>query len=95
MVPVMSMDICNNNPETGDKSGYYHINDNQQQWTYCNMTPADDDFISGVGGGWRIVNINISAGNDCPGEWRKATQSGVSFSSVQFVLSSASLSTVE
>ena len=41
------------------------------------------DFIStcaGVGGGWRrIANIDISAGNDCPGEWRKATQSGVSF----------------
>ena len=41
------------------------------------------DFIStcaGVGGGWRrIVNFNISAGDDCPGEWRKATQSGVSF----------------
>ena len=29
-----------------------------------------------MGGGWRrIVNINISAGDDCPGEWRKATQS--------------------
>ena len=71
-----------NNPETDDKSGYYHINDNQ--WTYCNMTRiANGDFIStcaGVGGGWRrIVNINISAGDDCPGEWRKATQSGVSF----------------
>ena len=41
------------------------------------------DFIStcaSVGEGWRrIVNINISAGDDCPGEWRKATQSGVSF----------------
>ena len=41
------------------------------------------DFIStcaGMGEGWRrIVNINISAGDDCPGEWRKATQSGVSF----------------
>ena len=75
-------DIYNNNPETGDKSGYYRINNNQ--WTYCNMTAlADDNFIStcaGVGGGWRrIVNINISAGDDCPGEWRKATQSNVSF----------------
>ena len=44
---------------------------------------ANGGFIStcaGVGGGWRrIVNINISAGDDCPGEWRKATQSGVSF----------------
>ena len=72
-------DIYNkNNPETGDKSGYYHINGNQ--WTYCDMTEiaiASGDFIStcaGVGGGWRrIVNINISAGDDCPGEWWKAT----------------------
>ena len=75
-------DIYNNNPETVDKSGYYRIN--ESQWTYCNMTPTDNgDFIStcaGVGGGWRrIANIDISAGDDCPGEWRKATQSGVSF----------------
>ena len=35
---------------------------------------------AGVGGGWRrIANINISAGDDCPGEWRKATRSDVSF----------------
>ena len=27
-------DIYNNNPETGDKLGYYRIND---KWTYCNM----------------------------------------------------------
>ena len=76
-------DIYNNNLETGDKSGYYRIN--ESQWTYCNMTAiaTNGDFIStcaGVGGGWRrIANIDISAGNDCPGEWRKATQSGVSF----------------
>ena len=69
--------------KTGDKSGYYRINYNQ--WTYCNMTTItiSGDFIStcaGVGGGWRrIANIDISAGNNCPGEWRKATQSGVSF----------------
>ena len=76
-------DIYNNNPEVCDKSGYYRINDTQ--WTYCNMTAiaiANGDFIStcaGVGGGWRrIANIDISAGDDCPGEWRKATQSGVS-----------------
>ena len=54
----------------------YHIN--EKQWTYCNMTMVSiDDFISrcaGVGGGWKkIVNINIDAGDDCPGEWRKAT----------------------
>ena len=76
-------DIYNSNPETDDKSGYYRIS--ESQWTYCNMTgiAANGDFIStcaGVGGGWRrIVNINIIAGDDCPGEWRKATQSGVSF----------------
>ena len=44
---------------------------------------ANSGFVAtyaGVGGGWRrIVNINISAGDDCPGEWRKATQSNVSF----------------
>ena len=94
-------DIYNNNPETGDKSGYYRINDNQ--WTYCNMSAlANSDFIStcaGVGGGWRrIVNINISAGDDCPGEWRKATQSGVSFCRVanddgEYTCSSANFST--
>ena len=51
---------------------------------------ANGDFIStctGVGGGWRrIVNINISAGDDCPGEWRKATYSNVSFCRVTSVL---------
>ena len=72
--------IYTNFPETQNKSGYYRIKEkNNYQWTYCNMTV----FIStcaGVGGGWRrIVNINISAEDDCPGEWRKATQSGVSF----------------
>ena len=62
---------------------------------------ANGDFIStcaDVGGGWRrIVNINISAGDDCPGEWRKATQSGVSLCRVAsdgtFTCSSASFST--
>ena len=59
------------------------------------------NFIStcaGVGGGWRrIVNINISAGDDCPGEWRKATQSDVSFCRVasdgSYTCSSANFST--
>ena len=57
------------------------------QWTYYNMTTItiSGDFIctctcAGVGGGWRrIANIDISAGDDCLGEWRKATQSGVGF----------------
>ena len=93
-------DIYNNNPETSDKSGYYHINDNQ--WTYCNTTGiTNGSFIStcaGVGGGWRrIVNINISAGDDCPGEWRKAIHSNVSFCRVasddRFTCSSAIFST--
>ena len=94
-------DIYKNNPETVDKSGYYRIN--ESQWTYCNMTTItiSGDFIStcaGVGGGWRrIANIDISAGDDCPGEWRKATQSGVSFCRVAGdswgICSSASFST--
>ena len=94
-------DIKNNNPGTGDKSGYYRINDDQ--WTYCNMIAItiSGDFIStcaGVGGGWRrIANVNISAGDDCPGEWRKATRSGVSFCRVasndSFTCSSANFST--
>ena len=95
-------DIYNNNPETVDKSGYYRIN--ESQWTYCNMTAIAiaKNFIStcaGVGGGWRrIANINISAGDDCPGEWRKATQSGVSFCRVasdvdSWICSSANFST--
>ena len=72
-------------PETQNKSGYYRIKGkNDIQWTYCNMTiiaaNGDISTCAGVGGGWRrIANINISAGDDCPGEWRKATQSGVSF----------------
>ena len=74
-------DIYINNPKTGNKSGYYRINDDQ--WTYCNMTSIASSGMSacaGVGGPWRrIVNININAGDDCPGEWRKATQSNVSF----------------
>ena len=93
-------DIYNNNLETSGKSGYYRINDNQ--WVYCSMTAiANGTFIStcaGVGGGWRrIVNINISAGDDCPGEWRKATQSGVNFCRVAsdegFTCSSSNFST--
>ena len=99
--------IYNNNPEAGDKSGYYRIN--ESQWVYCNMTAIaangdiiiSSDFITtcaGVGGGWRrIVNINISAGDDCPGEWRKATRSNVSFCRVAsdnvYPCSSASFST--
>ena len=93
-------DIYINNPETGDKLGYYRINGNQ--WRYCNMTELiNSNFIStcaGVGGGWRrIVNINISAGDDCPGEWIKATHSGVSFcrlaTGLLHACSSASFST--
>ena len=75
------VDIFNNNLEVRDISGYYRINGNQ--WTYCNMTAiANGD------------NINISAGL---GEWRKATQSGVSFCRVaisdSFSCSSANFST--
>ena len=94
-------DIYNNNPEIGDNLGYFCINGSQ--WTYCNMTAivANGDLITtyaGVGGGWRrIANINISAGDDCPGDWRKATQSNVTFCRVasddQFTCSSANFST--
>ena len=80
-------DIYNNNPETGELSGYYRINGTQ--FTYCNMTAiaAAADAAAGIistcagrEGGWkRIVNINISAGDDCPFGWRKANNSGVSF----------------
>ena len=51
-----------NNPETGDKSGYYCISDTQ--WTYCAMMAISTCFAgnAGVGGGWRrIINIDISA----------------------------------
>ena len=66
-----SEDIYNNNPETNGKSGYYGINDNR--WICCNMTAFTNGTFfctcDGVGGGWRrIVNINISAGDDCLGE---------------------------
>ena len=63
---------------------------------------ANGNFIStcaGVGGGWRrIVNINISAGDDCPGEWLKATQSGIDFCRLasddgEYTCSSANFST--
>ena len=74
-------DIYNNNPETGDKSGYYRINNNG--WTFCNMTEVAarvaGSYVStcaGMGGGWRnIVNIDISAGDDCPSGWLKNTYS--------------------
>ena len=73
-------------PGTQNRSGYYRIGQKDNyKWTNCKMTTftISGDFITtcaGVGGGWRrIVNINISAGDDCPGGWRKATQSGVSF----------------
>ena len=91
-------DIYNKFPETQNKPGYYRIKEkNDYRWTFCDSS----DFISscaGVGGGWRrIANINISAGDDCPGEWRKATQSGVSFCRVasddSFTCSSANFST--
>ena len=93
-------DIHNNNLEVRDNSGYYRINGNQ--WTYCNMTAiSNGDLITtcaGVGGGWRrIVNVNTSAGGDCPGEWRKAIHSNVSFCRVaisdSFSCSSANFST--
>ncbi|XP_065907478.1 uncharacterized protein [Dysidea avara] len=75
-------DIYTKYPETHDKSGYYRISNND--WAYCNMTTKtdpDEYYIPQCGSGqWRrIAYINISAGNECPGGWRAATQSGVSF----------------
>ena len=97
-------DIYNNNPETGEHSGYYHISNGQ--FTFCNMaeiaTAVADMGLKcpSVGGEWkRIVNINISAGDDCPTGWRKADYSGISFCRVNAtdediqVCSSASFST--
>jgi len=73
-------DINTNYPETHDKSGYYRIN---SYWTYINMTVVAPDFIStcvGIGGGWRrIININTSAGGDCPSGWLRDIYSGISF----------------
>ena len=94
-------DIYNNNPETGDKSGYYYVDG---KWTYCNMNEiaaGDHDFIptcAGHGGGWkRIINIDISVGDDCPNGWRKDTYDGVSFcrlvSNDYYACSSANFST--
>ena len=96
--------IHNSFPETQNKTGYYRMKENNKyQWTYCNMSAfqGSGDFISscaGMGGRWRrIANINISAGDDCPGEWKKATESGVSFcrlaSNNKHTCSSANFST--
>ena len=64
--------IYSNYPEVRNKSGYYRINGNQ--WAYCTETCAD------VGGGWqRIIDIDISAGDDCPNGWNKANHLGYSF----------------
>ena len=98
------VNIYNSFPETQNKSGYYRMKENNNfNGMYCNMSiTASSNFIStcaGVGGGWRrIVNINISAGGDCPGEWRRATQSNVTFCRVAsddggYTCSSANFST--
>jgi len=73
-------DICNNYPETCNKSGYYRITDNG--WIYCNMTTTanTEHFCPGERREWtKIVHVNISAGDDCPGTWLKSATSGVSF----------------
>ena len=69
--------IYNNYPEVRNKSGYYRINGTQ--WVYCTENCA------GVGGGWqRIVDIDVSAGDDCPSGWTKANNSGYSFCTKSF-----------
>ena len=70
-------DIYSNNPETGNKNGYYRINNSI--WTFCNMT-AIAASCTGVEGRWRrIASINISAGDECPTGWNNSSYNGVSF----------------
>ncbi|XP_065918618.1 uncharacterized protein [Dysidea avara] len=75
------LNIYNKHPETGDKPGYYRMNNNQ--WIYCNMTAVANGYIStcaGIGGGWtRIANIDTNAGHGCPSGWQTGIQSGVNF----------------
>jgi len=40
-------DIYYNNPETGDKSGYYHVNDIQRK--YCDMIATSTCFSGDAG----------------------------------------------
>ena len=75
-------DIYNNNPETRDKNGYYRMNN--KQWTYCNMTAIASNYFTfscaGVLGHWRrIASFDISAGDNCPAGWKKASHSDISF----------------
>ena len=77
-------DIYDHHPTTDDKPGYYRINNDQ--WVFCNMTDiaySRGDLISscvGVGGTWkRIVNFNITAGDNCPSPWVKSSHNGVAF----------------
>ena len=42
---------------------------------------------AGVGGGWRrIINVDISAGDDCPSGWYQASNSSVVWSVTTFIL---------
>ena len=73
-------DIHYNNPDTANKSGYYRINNTQ--WTFCNMSEISVIIptCAGVGGEWRrVINIDISTGDDCPSGWHRDTHSGVSY----------------
>ena len=74
--------IYHNNRETGYKSGYYPINNNQ--WTFCDMTAIAADYFTftcaGMGGEWRrIASVDISAGDECPTGWSKSSHNGLSF----------------
>ena len=71
-------DIYLNNPETGDKSGYYRIS--IDQWTYCNKTAiSTGDFIPTCAGGWRrVAHIDVEAGDKFPTGWTKATIAKIS-----------------
>ena len=85
---VSCEDIYNNYPETGNKIGYYPINNTK--WTFCNMTAiataatvaptAKLQFCAGVEGNWsKIGSINISVGDKCPAGWNMSSYNGTSF----------------
>ena len=68
-------EICNNYPDTRDKSGYYLVND---EWYYYNMDQADTPC---GGRGWKkIADINMTEENaKCPSGWLEETHSGIRY----------------
>ena len=78
----------NVNLRNKDKSGYYRINNNQ--WTYCNMTAiairnAIARNCGSIEEGWKtVIKLDVSAGDDCPSGWTKASNSSYSFCQKSF-----------